>query len=184
MSFYLELDELYDQFSYWLDDPDCSGQNSEARNERNVAVFRFAHSLLKRALSDSFASVAMNIENLNKCNPSPERKSRQQRSWSLVDHLDDERLALQLAKEMVERTESDPLPLPPPPPPPPPPSEGSRTKLAAQLVSIILHQTLADVELELQVPQLVPTGPAQATDPAGRQPINRHLDLGKSLKKF
>jgi len=173
-----ELDELYDQFSYWLDDPDCSGQNSEARNERNVAVFRFAHSLLKRALSDSFASVAMNIDNLNKCNPSPERKSRQQRSWSLVDHLDDERLALQLAKEMVERTESGPLPLPPPPPPPPP-SEGSRTKLAAQLVSIILHQTLADVELELQVPQLVPTGPAQATDPAGRQPINRHLDLDK-----
>lgn len=89
-------------------------------NGRNAAVFRFAHSLLKRALSDSFASVAMNIENLSsrpearmkdiKLSTSGAKskainKGQQKRSWSLADHMGDERLALQLAKEMIMEQE-------------------------------------------------------------------------------
>ena len=170
---------MYDQFSYWLDDPDGS-----AKNERNVAVFRFAHSLLKRALSDSFA---------NAVPPPPAsgvaasgaaasgRKSRQQRSWSLVDHLGDERLALQLAKEMVDHSEPEVVPEVAP-------ETGSRKKMAAQLVSIVLQQTLADVELDLQVkasassirPEVAPL-PVKANNNVRLLPIvNRHLDLGKS----
>ena len=95
------------------------------RNGRNAAVFRFAHGLLKRALSDSFASVALNIENLSaqsetrikdiKLSASSEsRRGLTQRSWNLAEHVGDERLALQLAKEMVEReiSEEQVLPIP------------------------------------------------------------------------
>ena len=184
-----ELDELYDQFSYWLDDPEGQADG----NGRNLAVFRFAHGLLKRALSDSFASVAMNIENLSSSDtrmkdiklssapttgagsgagsgcPSDQwiRSDQRfkQRSWSLVEHLGDERLALQLAKEMVERSEvakeaanscktahqedadgaTDGVKGSK--------SGGRNTRLACQLVSIVLEQSLAEVELELQVPR-------------------------------
>ncbi|XP_059350664.1 uncharacterized protein LOC130693764 isoform X3 [Daphnia carinata] len=119
-----ELDELYDQFSHWLDDP--NGGESLQQNGRNAAVFRFAHGLLKRALSDSFASVALSIENLSahpetlmkdiKLAASSEgRRGSNKRSWSLNEHVGDERLALQLAKEMVEREtlmEEQVLPMP------------------------------------------------------------------------
>ncbi|XP_046461885.1 uncharacterized protein LOC124208188 isoform X2 [Daphnia pulex] len=119
-----ELDELYDQFSHWLEDPK-SGESGQ-QNGRNAAVFRFAHGLLKRALSDSFASVALNIENLSahpetrmkdiKLSSSSEiRRGSTQRSWSLNEHVGDERLALQLAREMVEREipmEEQVLPMP------------------------------------------------------------------------
>ncbi|XP_045024448.1 uncharacterized protein LOC123469466 isoform X2 [Daphnia magna] len=119
-----ELDELYDQFSHWLDDP--NGGESVQQNGRNAAVFRFAHGLLKRALSDSFASVALSIENLS-AHPetlmkdiklaasSESRRGSTKRSWSLNEHVGDERLALQLAKEMVEREtlmEEQALPMP------------------------------------------------------------------------
>ena len=112
-----ELDELYDQFSHWLEDPN---NDQSAKNGRNAAVFRFAHGLLKRTLSDSFASVAMNIENLSgmKDVQSKQRSKTaggpKQRSWSLAEHVGDERLALQLAKEIVEQgaLEEEVLPMP------------------------------------------------------------------------
>ena len=180
-----ELDELYDQFSHWLEDPN-SGESGQ-QNGRNAAVFRFAHGLLKRALSDSFASVALNIENLSahpetrmkdiKLSASSEiRRGSTQRSWSLNEHVGDERLALQLAREMVEREipmEEQALPMPDIVPllpvdaieeetlPIEEPEEetsqankknSSKSKVACQLVSIVLEQKLAEVELELQVP--------------------------------
>lgn len=180
-----ELDELYDQFSHWLDDP--NGGESVQQNGRNAAVFRFAHGLLKRALSDSFASVALSIENLS-AHPetlmkdiklaasSESRRGSTKRSWSLNEHVGDERLALQLAKEMVEREtlmEEQALPMPDIVPllpvdaieeeetldEPEEPQKtatkkkgNSKSKMACQLVSIVLEQKLADVELELQVP--------------------------------
>ena len=110
------MDELYDQFSHWLDDP--NGDSAAQTAGRNAAVFRFAHSLLKRTLSDSFASVAMNIEQLsNKSDIIKSKKSNigvPKRSWSLAEHVGDERLALQLAKEMVEQgaLEEEALPMP------------------------------------------------------------------------
>ena len=181
----IELDELYDQFSYWLDDPDGS-----AKNERNVAVFRFAHSLLKRALSDSFANAVppppTSGSPVTSALPTSDRKSRQQRSWSLVDHLGDERLALQVAKEVVGRPEVTPEVAPP--------ETGSKRKMAAQLVSIILQQTLADVELELQVkasasassiqPEVAPL-PVEANNNIRLlSNVNRHLDFGTSAFHF
>ncbi|XP_059350663.1 uncharacterized protein LOC130693764 isoform X2 [Daphnia carinata] len=181
-----ELDELYDQFSHWLDDP--NGGESLQQNGRNAAVFRFAHGLLKRALSDSFASVALSIENLSahpetlmkdiKLAASSEgRRGSNKRSWSLNEHVGDERLALQLAKEMVEREtlmEEQVLPMPDIVPllpvdaieeeaaldEPEEPKKttamkkksNSKSRMACQLVSIVLEQRLAEVELELQVP--------------------------------
>ena len=190
-----ELDELYDQFSHWLEDPNGaeSGQNG-----RNAAVFRFAHGLLKRALSDSFASVALNIENLSsqpetrmkdiKLSASSEsRRGSTQRSWSLAEHVGDERLALQLAKEMVEREvpEEQVLPMPDIVPLVPVPMEeeeptpikepeperidkeksnkknngnssssnnNNRNKPPCPLVSIVLEQKLADLELQVPAP--------------------------------
>jgi hypothetical protein len=189
-----ELDELYDQFSHWLEDPK-SGESGQ-QNGRNAAVFRFAHGLLKRALSDSFASVALNIENLSahpetrmkdiklSSSSSEIRRGSTQRSWSLNEHVGDERLALQLAREMVEREipmEEQVLPMPDIVPllpvdaieeeetaidpldqeqPEKSPANqkkkdslgNSKSKVACQLVSIVLEQRLAEVELELQVP--------------------------------
>ncbi|XP_069678692.1 uncharacterized protein [Periplaneta americana] len=50
-----ELEELYEQYSRWLDDVD---ENREL-DARDIAVVRFAGSLLKRTLSDSFAGVPL-----------------------------------------------------------------------------------------------------------------------------
>lgn len=50
-----ELEELYEQYSRWLDDVD---ENREL-DARDIAVVRFAGSLLKRTLSDSFAGVSL-----------------------------------------------------------------------------------------------------------------------------
>ena len=113
------------------------------------------------------------------------RRGSTQRSWSLNEHVGDERLALQLAREMVlEREipmEEQVLPMPDIVPLLPvdaieeetlpiaeePEEEeedetsnkkknnnnnNSKSKVACQLVSIVLEQKLAEVELELQVP--------------------------------
>ena len=109
------------------------------------------------------------------------RRGSTQRSWSLAEHVGDERLALQLAKEMVEREvpEEQVLPMPDivplvsmpieeemvqkettdpvvgetkPGPSPVKKHHRNNNKIACQLVSIVLEQRLAEVELELQVP--------------------------------
>ncbi|XP_044580163.1 uncharacterized protein LOC123262133 isoform X3 [Cotesia glomerata] len=51
-----ELEEVYEQLSKWLDDPIASDENHELE-ARDRAVIQFAGSLLRRALSESFAGV-------------------------------------------------------------------------------------------------------------------------------
>ena len=107
---------------------------------------------------------------------SESRRGSTQRSWSLAEHVGDERLALQLAKEMVEREipEEQVLPMPDIVPlvpvsieeeksvPAEPDEEVKKkkktsrnnNKVSCPLVSIVrLEQRLAEVELELQVPE-------------------------------
>lgn len=52
-----ELEEIYDQLSKWLNDPlDCKDRKLDSRDK---AVLKFADSLLKRALSESFLGEAI-----------------------------------------------------------------------------------------------------------------------------
>jgi hypothetical protein len=55
MRYVAELEELYEQYSRWLDDVD----GHRELDARDIAVVRFAGSLLKRTLSDSFAGVPL-----------------------------------------------------------------------------------------------------------------------------
>lgn len=56
-----ELEEIYEQFGHWLESPEGPARNlgGESNQARGEAVVRFASGLLKRALSDSFAGVAL-----------------------------------------------------------------------------------------------------------------------------
>lgn len=62
-SFSSELEEVYEQFSRWLEDPILQTNDEEdAKREldaRDMAVVRFAGALLKRTLSESFAGVPL-----------------------------------------------------------------------------------------------------------------------------
>ncbi|KAJ0181287.1 hypothetical protein K1T71_003372 [Dendrolimus kikuchii] len=55
-----ELEEVYEQFNQWLSDPIIDNESGENKNReldsRDLAVIRFAGSLLKRTLSESLAS--------------------------------------------------------------------------------------------------------------------------------
>lgn len=53
-----ELEEVYEQFSKWLDDPIIK-ENVEKLDPRDEAVLSFASSLLKRTLSESFVGVPL-----------------------------------------------------------------------------------------------------------------------------
>lgn len=53
-----ELEEVYEQFSKWLDDPILK-DNIKALDPRDEAVLNFASSLLKRTLSESFVGVPL-----------------------------------------------------------------------------------------------------------------------------
>ncbi|XP_039765781.1 uncharacterized protein LOC120637822 isoform X1 [Pararge aegeria] len=59
-----ELEEVYEQFNQWLNDPIVDKENTENKNReldsRDLAVIRFAGSLLKRTLSESMASGTCN----------------------------------------------------------------------------------------------------------------------------
>lgn len=50
------MEEVYEQLSKWLEDPIVSDENREM-DSRDRAVVQFAGSLLRRALSESFAGV-------------------------------------------------------------------------------------------------------------------------------
>ncbi|XP_049856905.1 uncharacterized protein LOC126336855 isoform X1 [Schistocerca gregaria] len=56
-----EIEELYEQYSRWLEDAGVPENIDEIRelDARDIAVVRFAGSLLKRTLSDSFAGVSL-----------------------------------------------------------------------------------------------------------------------------
>jgi len=58
IDFCSELEEVYEQLSKWLEDPIVTDENREL-DPRDRAVMRFADSLLKRALSESFAGVSV-----------------------------------------------------------------------------------------------------------------------------
>ncbi|XP_068628369.1 uncharacterized protein [Battus philenor] len=57
-----ELEEVYEQFNHWLNDPIVNNTTEENKSReldpRDMAVIRFAGSLLKRTLSESMASGA------------------------------------------------------------------------------------------------------------------------------
>ena len=53
-----ELEEVYEQFSKWLEDPIIK-ENVEKLDPRDEAVLSFASSLLKRTLSESFVGVPL-----------------------------------------------------------------------------------------------------------------------------
>lgn len=53
-----ELEEVYEQFSKWLDDPILK-DNMKSLDPRDEAVLNFASSLLKRTLSESFVGVPL-----------------------------------------------------------------------------------------------------------------------------
>ncbi|CAL7942883.1 unnamed protein product [Xylocopa violacea] len=53
-----ELEEVYEQLARWLEDPVAADESREL-DARDKAVVRFAGSLLKRALSESFAGVPL-----------------------------------------------------------------------------------------------------------------------------
>ncbi|OXU28965.1 hypothetical protein TSAR_015795 [Trichomalopsis sarcophagae] len=52
-----EMDEVYEQLSKWLEDPIVPSNETRELDARDKAVVTFAGSLLKRALSESFAGV-------------------------------------------------------------------------------------------------------------------------------
>ncbi|CAG9771985.1 unnamed protein product [Ceutorhynchus assimilis] len=56
-----ELEEVYEQFSHWLENPILETEKGDKKEleARDLAVVRFAGSLLKRTLSESFAGVPM-----------------------------------------------------------------------------------------------------------------------------
>ncbi|CAG4923884.1 unnamed protein product [Colias eurytheme] len=60
-----ELEEVYEQFNQWLNDPITDNETAENKNReldsRDLAVIRFAGSLLKRTLSESMASGAAGV---------------------------------------------------------------------------------------------------------------------------
>lgn len=53
-----ELEEVYEQFSKWLDDPIIK-ENADKLDPRDEALLNFASSLLKRTLSESFVGVPL-----------------------------------------------------------------------------------------------------------------------------
>lgn len=53
-----ELEEVYEQFTKWLDDPIIK-DNCKDLDPRDAAVLKFASSLLKRTLSESFVGVPL-----------------------------------------------------------------------------------------------------------------------------
>ncbi|GLV39189.1 Poly(ADP-ribose) glycohydrolase [Carabus blaptoides fortunei] len=62
-----ELEEVYEQFSRWLDDPILETNDDSKRelDARDLAVVRFAGSLLKRTLSESFLGVPLSDDCVN-----------------------------------------------------------------------------------------------------------------------
>ncbi|VVC87957.1 unnamed protein product [Leptidea sinapis] len=60
-----ELEEVYEQFNNWLNDPIVDNESGDNKNReldsRDLAVIRFAGSLLKRTLSESMASGATGV---------------------------------------------------------------------------------------------------------------------------
>ncbi|XP_055326959.1 uncharacterized protein LOC129580499 isoform X2 [Sitodiplosis mosellana] len=107
-----ELEEVYEQFSKWLDDPIIK-ENVDKLDPRDEAVLNFASGLLKRTLSESFVGVPLTEGCISSaCIPAEEnsmqnyqdkQKNRQilsARSQSLEVAKHKHRLAAQLIAQM------------------------------------------------------------------------------------
>ncbi|XP_055607530.1 uncharacterized protein LOC129755186 isoform X2 [Uranotaenia lowii] len=59
-----ELEEVYEKFAKWLEEP-ISGDKPKKLDARDEAVLRFANSLLKRTLSESFVGIPLTDDALS-----------------------------------------------------------------------------------------------------------------------
>lgn len=101
-----ELEEVYDQFSKWLQDPiletDTGCSRKRELNARDLAVVEFAGSLLKRTLSESFAGIPLT----NYCESKPDGPKKNKlvfnaKSLSLELARQKHRLAAQLVRNLL-----------------------------------------------------------------------------------
>ncbi|XP_076271229.1 uncharacterized protein LOC143203021 isoform X4 [Rhynchophorus ferrugineus] len=93
-----ELEEVYEQFSNWLEHPILETDKGTKKNldGRDLAVVKFAGSLLKRTLSESFAGVPVPLTEA--CESTPENRA----SFTTSKHklvLNAKSLSLELARQ-------------------------------------------------------------------------------------
>uniref|UniRef100_A0A336LHU1 poly(ADP-ribose) glycohydrolase n=1 Tax=Culicoides sonorensis TaxID=179676 RepID=A0A336LHU1_CULSO len=113
-----ELEEVYEQFSKWLEDPIEKDQPREY-DPRDAAVLRFASSLLKRTLSESFVGIPLTDGCVSSTGVSAEESSIQSyqqkrnkmilnaRSLSLELAKHKHRLAAQLISQMAQKRKTN-----------------------------------------------------------------------------
>lgn len=91
-----EMEEVYEQFSRWLEDPILETDKGTKRKleGRDLAVVQFAGSLLKRTLSESFAGVPVPLT--EECEAALRDKSPASKKDKLV--LNAKSLSLELAR--------------------------------------------------------------------------------------
>ncbi|KOB75638.1 putative H23L24.5 [Operophtera brumata] len=112
-----ELEEVYEQFNQWLSDPIVDAESGEHKtrelDSRDLAVIRFAGSLLKRTLSESMASgpssgagsaeaAELYGPGRDSTNRAPRRLALAARSLSLELARHRHRLAAQLKRKVKE----------------------------------------------------------------------------------
>ncbi|KAI8430026.1 hypothetical protein MSG28_000472 [Choristoneura fumiferana] len=105
-----ELEEVYEQFNHWLNDPIVDSESGEHKpremDSRDLAVIRFAGSLLKRTLSESVAGGGTDEAEAAELYPrdraAPRRLALAARSLSLELARHRHRLAAQLKRKIKE----------------------------------------------------------------------------------
>ncbi|XP_011550648.3 uncharacterized protein LOC105382460 isoform X1 [Plutella xylostella] len=113
-----ELEEVYEQFNQWLSDPIVDAESGEHKprelDSRDLAVIRFAGSLLKRTLSESCAGGGGNTADAAELyprdprdRPSPRRLALAARSLSLELARHRHRLAAQLKRKVKKAIPED-----------------------------------------------------------------------------
>ncbi|XP_055676679.1 uncharacterized protein LOC129785978 isoform X3 [Lutzomyia longipalpis] len=92
-----EQEEVYEQFSKWMEDP--IGHKERELDPRDVAVLRFAGSLLKRTLSESFVGVPLTEGCINSVgNPAEETSIQSYQQKQEKPILNSRSLSMELAK--------------------------------------------------------------------------------------
>uniref|UniRef100_A0A1B0CZ63 poly(ADP-ribose) glycohydrolase n=1 Tax=Phlebotomus papatasi TaxID=29031 RepID=A0A1B0CZ63_PHLPP len=92
-----ELEEVYEQFSKWMEDP--IGEKERELDPRDAAVLRFASSLLKRTLSESFVGVPLTEGCVNSVgNPAEEASIQSYQQKQEKPILNSRSLSVELAK--------------------------------------------------------------------------------------
>ncbi|XP_073945723.1 uncharacterized protein isoform X2 [Choristoneura fumiferana] len=106
-----ELEEVYEQFNHWLNDPIVDSESGEHKpremDSRDLAVIRFAGSLLKRTLSESVAGGGTDEAEAAELYPrdraAPRRLALAARSLSLELARHRHRLAAQLLSQLAHK---------------------------------------------------------------------------------